>query len=40
MTSYTDVYKNYEVVKVDSIDGFNKKVDDKIKYLYPGVREW
>ena len=25
--------------EVIEIDGFNRKVDDKIKYLYPGVRE-
>ena len=25
--------------EVVEIDGFNLKVDDKIKYLYPGIRE-
>lgn len=25
--------------EVVTIDGFNKKVDDKIKYLYPGIKE-
>jgi hypothetical protein len=25
--------------EVIEIDGFNQKVDDKIKYLYPGIRE-
>lgn len=25
--------------EVVTIDGFNKKVDDKVKYLYPGIKE-
>ena len=26
--------------EVIEIEGFNQKVDDKIKYLYPGIKEW